>query len=75
MVCFCSGTRVAAGSENPSGTRVPAAALLTGQSQLIVGERKRSGIELVLFVKVDFRKKKLQSFLSKMAFERKLSDV
>jgi len=29
---------------------------LTGQSQLTVCERKLSGIELVLFVKVDFHK-------------------
>jgi len=45
------------------------------QSQLIICERKLLGTDIVLFVKVDFRKKKLQCFLSKMAFERKLSDV
>jgi len=30
--------------------------ILTGQSQLTVCERKHSGIELILFLKVDFRK-------------------
>jgi len=30
--------------------------ILTGQSQLTAYERKLSGIELVLFLKVDFRK-------------------
>jgi len=33
--------------------------ILTGQSQLTVCERKLPGIELVLFLKVDFRKYKL----------------
>ena len=51
--------------------------ILTGQSQLTVC-KKLSGIELVLFLKVDFLQEKLaqlcmphlKSFLSKVAFEK-----
>jgi len=52
--------------------------ILTGQSQLTVCERKLSGTEHVLFVKVDFRKQNLHNkikcvcHIGKFSFERKL---
>jgi len=56
---------------------------LTGQSQLTVCKSQLSGIELVLFLKVDFSQVKtgasvyatFESFLLKVAFKRKLSGV